>query len=217
MSEEPKRWKRGDIGPDGRVYWGSNSTCPNGEQWVTSKKYEEMKAYSADYYKRNALKLRENARLRHKKNYKPKGEGRGRKRGPNYEKNKQHAEKARARKMGLIPPSEPIYKVKGFTSKEWKKQVRVRYNARRSFGSKDGSTFESFCRSAWHPQIFGMIANLQPDPGQTLAELIHELSGYPMEVCEMIANPPPVEEPPTPEKLDNPAPPSTLPGGPDLF
>lgn len=39
-------------------------------------------------------------------------------------------------------------------------------------------------------KIASEIANLQPDPGQTLAELIHELSGYAMDVCEQIANPP---------------------------
>jgi hypothetical protein len=45
-------------------------------------------------------------------------------------------------------------------------------------------------------KTFESIANLQPDPGQTLAELIHELSGYAMEVCEQIANPPVIEDAP---------------------
>jgi hypothetical protein len=56
-------------------------------------------------------------------------------------------------------------------------------------------------------QTFAVIANLQPNPGQTLTELIHELSGYAMEVCEQIANPSVAE--------DNPA--LTPPAAPDLF
>jgi hypothetical protein len=41
---ETKRWKRGDIGPDGRVFWSYNKTCKNGEHWVTGDKFEKKKA-----------------------------------------------------------------------------------------------------------------------------------------------------------------------------
>ncbi len=51
------------------------------------------------------------------------------------------------------------------------------------------------------------IANLTPEEGQTLTELIHELSGYAMEVCEQIANPPVAED----------APPAQPTPQPDLF
>ena len=52
--------------------------------------------------------------------------------------------------------------------------------------------------------VFESIANLQPDPGQTLAELIHQLSGYAMEVCEQIANPPVIEDAPTAQPTPQP-------------
>ena len=56
-------------------------------------------------------------------------------------------------------------------------------------------------------RVFAAIANLTPDPGQTLAQLIHELSGYAMDVCEQIANPPILEGSPA----------LTPPAAPDLF
>jgi hypothetical protein len=73
-----------------------------------------------------------------------------------------------------------------------------------SFKKNDGASLQCWMGSLkrdWN--TFRAIANLTPNPGQTIAELIHELSGYPMEVCEQIANPP------EPEILVNP--------GPDLF
>ena len=65
------------------------------------------------------------------------------------------------------------------------------------FSNEDGSSFDSWIASVSRPnKTFEIVANLQPDPGQTLAELIHELSGYAMEVCEQIANPPVIEDAP---------------------
>jgi hypothetical protein len=86
-----------------------------------------------------------------------------------------------------------------------KKAHRNRCRKRQiAFLKEDGSSFESWVSSLIRPTAaFETIANLQPDPGQTLAELIHELSGYAMEVCEQIANPPVIEDPqpakPTPQ------------------
>ena len=83
-----------------------------------------------------------------------------------------------------------------------------RKNRRRSFAKEDGSSF-----ALWHESLvkpwctFAAIAKLTPDPGQTLAQLIHELSGYSMDVCEQIANPTVIE--------DSPA--LTPPAAPDLF
>jgi hypothetical protein len=70
-----------------------------------------------------------------------------------------------------------------------------RYNRRRSFAKEDGSSFQSWLAGLYNRSaVFESIANLTPDPGQTLTELIHELSGYAMEVCEQIANPPVIED-----------------------
>ena len=83
-----------------------------------------------------------------------------------------------------------------------------RYYRRKRFIQEDGSSFQEWLASLQQaPKVFAAIANLQPDPGQTLAELIHELSGYAMEVCEQIANPPVIQD----------APPAQLEPQPDLF
>ena len=67
-----------------------------------------------------------------------------------------------------------------------------------AFLKEDGSSFQAWLASLKNRTLtFKSIANLQPDPGQTLAELIHELSGYAMGVCEQIANPPVIEDAPT--------------------
>lgn len=83
-----------------------------------------------------------------------------------------------------------------------------RYTRRYGFAKENGSSFQAWSASLKKSNsTFAAIANLQPDPGQTLAELIHELSGYAMDVCEQIANPPVTE--------DSPA--LTPPAAPDLF
>ena len=77
-----------------------------------------------------------------------------------------------------------------------------------AFLREDGSSFKTWLASLYKKgPVFKSIANLQPDPGQTLAELIRELSGYAMEVCEQIANPPVIED----------APPAKSTPQPDLF
>ena len=87
-------------------------------------------------------------------------------------------------------------------------EYQRRKKRRASFRKEDGSSFQAWQSSLAQPsKVFAAIANLTPDPGQTLAELIHELSGYAMEVCEQIANPTVIE--------DSPA--LTPPAAPDLF
>lgn len=94
------------------------------------------------------------------------------------------------------------------TNKEKLAKKNRRYARQKSFARENGSSYPAWQASLAQPaKVFESIANLQPDPGQTLAELIHELSGYAMEVCEQIANPPVIE--------DSPA--LTPPAAPDLF
>ena len=38
---EAKKWKRGDIGPDGRVFLNYSKKCKNGEYWVTVDSFEK--------------------------------------------------------------------------------------------------------------------------------------------------------------------------------
>ena len=93
-------------------------------------------------------------------------------------------------------------------NKESVVERKRRYERRYGFAKENGSSFQAWSASLKKSNcIFAAIANLQPDPGQTLAQLIHELSGYAMDVCEQIANPPILE--------DSPA--LTPPAAPDLF
>ena len=96
--------------------------------------------------------------------------------------------------------------------REFNKNQIAEYERRRkrqkSFAKEDGSSFHAWIASLIKPhKSFAAIANLTPDPGQTLTQLIHELSGYAMDVCEQIANPPVAEE----------APPAQPTPQPDLF
>ena len=80
-----------------------------------------------------------------------------------------------------------------------------RINRKIRFAKEDGSSFQAWLASLYNPnKVFQAIANLQPDPGQTLAELIHELSGYAMEVCQQIANPPVIQDAPPAEPTPQP-------------
>ena len=93
-------------------------------------------------------------------------------------------------------------------NKEAVAEQKRRRMRRKGFARENGSSFSAWLASLVQPSsVFIAIANLQPKPGQTLAELIHELSGYSMDVCEQIANPPVIE--------DSPA--LTPPPAPDLF
>ena len=93
-------------------------------------------------------------------------------------------------------------------NKEALAEQKRRYHRRNGFSKEDGSSFQAWvARLTTSSRVFSAIATLQPDPGQTLTELIHELSGYAMEVCEQIANPPILEGSPA----------LTPPADPDLF
>ena len=93
-------------------------------------------------------------------------------------------------------------------NKEAEAEQKRRYKRRNGFAKEDGSSLRAWSASVYNRgKAFASIANLTPDPGQTLAQLIHELSGYAMEVCEQIANPPIIEGSPA----------LTPPAAPDLF
>ncbi len=93
-------------------------------------------------------------------------------------------------------------------NKEKHSELSRRRHRRKVFAKEDGSSYQAWLASLKQPAaVIIAIANLQPDPGQTLAELIHELSGYAMDVCEQIANPPVIED----------APPAQPEPQPDLF
>ncbi len=159
MSAKPRKWKRGDVGPDGRVFLEYRKSCLNGERWQSPEKFAETRE-----------KEKEERRL-HRLN--------------NPEKEKEN---------------------------------KRRHNAKCSFKKQNGSSYEAWVKSVWGmPKTAAAIDALTPDPGQTLAELIHELSGYPMETCEQIATPPAFEPEPEPEILDNLPPIANLPPAPDLF
>lgn len=65
-----------------------------------------------------------------------------------------------------------------------------RASLRRTFKKYDGSSYERWIASIQNPIVtLTAIYKLEPKQNQTLAELIHELSGYPIKTCEKIANP----------------------------
>lgn len=80
MSEEPKKRKRGDIGPDGRVFWAYGKSYKNGEQWITRDRFEkyiaerqtpEFKAYLKAYRQTTRYKaLKQSTKYKaHQKSY----------------------------------------------------------------------------------------------------------------------------------------------------
>ncbi len=183
MSEEPKKWKRGDIGPDGRIFWTYNKSRPGGIRWIANnmleKCLEAANKGARAYRQKNREKCKDRQRSYYEKN---RGKYKDRIRSY-YEKNREKYSELQRRRILMI-----------------------------SFKKQDGSSLQSWRNSLTNKGItYKTLAYLTPDPGQTLAELIHELSGYPMEVCEQIANPP------EPEILDNPEPPANVNPGPDLF
>jgi hypothetical protein len=90
-------------------------------------------------------------------------------------------------------------------NKEKVAETKRRAARRRSFEKEDGSSFQAWIASLTKPnKAFPVIANLTPDPNQTLAQLIHKLSGYAMDVCEQIANPPAIEDSPALTPLPDP-------------
>jgi hypothetical protein len=93
-------------------------------------------------------------------------------------------------------------------NKEKNSELGRRRHRRKVFAKEDGSSYQAWLASLKNPAaVIIAIVNLTPNHGQTLAELIHELSGYAMDVCEQIANPPVIED----------APPAQPEPQPDLF
>lgn len=169
MSAE-KKWKRGDIGPDGRVFLQYEKSCKNGERWIDADRFQKLhenrKEQIRRYHQENHEKLKEQHRRWHQEN------------------------------------------------REKVLEAKRRYKLEKTLKKSSPKTLQEFYNSLSKPhQTINAIFSLAPDEGQTLAELIHELSGYPMELCEQIANPPePTTDPqPTPE----PQPPPVI--LPDLF
>lgn len=183
MNEEPKKWKKGDIGPDGRVFWSYGKKYRNSERWMTLEQYTKEHKRHMDNNRRwrekNVQKLKEQKQRHYLR----------------------HSEDHKARLYGWREKNPDRFK-----------EQRRRQYLKKSLSNYNGVSYEAWLQSLPKPHCtLAAIDALTPAPGQTLAELIHELSGYPMETCEMIANPP------EPEKLDNPPEPPTLAGGPDLF
>jgi hypothetical protein len=90
-------------------------------------------------------------------------------------------------------------------NKEKHSELSRRRHRKKVFAKEDGLSYQAWLASLNNPaSVIIAIANLQPDPGQTLAQLIHELSGYAMEVCEQIANPPVIEDAPTAQPIPQP-------------
>lgn len=64
MQEEPKKWKRGDIGPDGLIFWSYHKDAKNGQQWYSDEKFKEVKARVKAYKQTPKYKEKEAARAR---------------------------------------------------------------------------------------------------------------------------------------------------------
>jgi len=155
MSTE-KKWKRGDIGPDGRVFWEYDKSSKNGEYWINADKFKQLREKVLEakrhYRQENREKLAEAKRRYDQKN------------------REKLAERDRRIKL------------------------------KKTLQKSTPKTLHQFYASLKQPRTtLAAIFSLTPDEGQTLAELIHELSGYPMELCEQIANPPEPEPEPIPE------------------
>jgi hypothetical protein len=163
-------WKRGDIGPDGRVFWGKTGKR---EWWMTPDKYQANLEKVADQARRWAEANREKVAERERRYREANREKRSEQRRRHYEANRQkRAEKKRRHDLKLA-----FIRLDGTTPEAWLDSI----------GGRLGRHIQA-------------IYKLEPDPGQTLAELIHQLSGFPMTTCEYIANPPePETQPPSPD------------------
>jgi (p)ppGpp synthase/HD superfamily hydrolase len=162
MSEE-KKWKRGDIGPDGRVFWAYGKHYRNGERWIDVDRFQQLHEKVTEvtrrYNQENREKLKEQMRRYNQEN------------------------------------------------REKMTEVSRRTTLKKTLQKSTPKTLQQFYASLTRPHItFSAIFSLTPDEGQTLAELIHELSGYPMKLCEQIANPPELEPEPEPEPEPKPTP-----------
>jgi len=195
-----KKWKRGDIGPDGRVFWAYGNKYRNGERWIDADGFQQLhenrKEQSRRYIQENREKVTEVKRRYHQKNREKAAEARRRRIHENREK--------------YSDASRRDYQ----ENREKYIEATRRYRLKKTLKKSTPKTLHQFY--ALSPQIQRILAaifSLTPDEGQTLAELIHELSGYPMELCEQIANP----SEPEPEPQPTPEPQPALKILPDLF
>jgi len=212
MSEE-KRWKRGDIGPDGRVFYKYDEGCKNGQRWTTPEKLEQIKEKEQIYLVKNKEKKANRERIYRQKNK----EKRANYRLDYYKQNKEKIrDKSKQWSVKNKEKREDIITRWKSENKERLCELNRRCKVRKFFRAANPKDIEEFYKviEINAGRKMSTIFRLTPDEGQTLAELIHELSGYPMELCEQIANPPEPEPEPQPEMLDNSPPPVILP---DLF
>ena len=60
-STETKRFKRGDVREDGRVFWRHDLRSPGGEYWMAREKFEaslqDVRARAASYYTKNRASI----------------------------------------------------------------------------------------------------------------------------------------------------------------
>jgi hypothetical protein len=67
MSAE-KKWKRGDIGPDGRVFWQYGKSYKNGERWIDADRHKQLHEKAEDARRRYIQENRENV-LEYRRRY----------------------------------------------------------------------------------------------------------------------------------------------------
>jgi Mg/Co/Ni transporter MgtE len=193
MSTE-KKWKRGDIGPDGMVFWQYGEQYQNGERWIDADKYKQLYEKKIEQLRRWNQENREKA-----------AEDKRRYRQENREKLAEAARRYQQENREKLAEAK----------RRWQQENREnileslrRKNLKKRLQKSSPKTISEFYASLTQPhQTIAAILALTPDEGQTLAQLIHELSGYPMELCEQIANPPEPEPEtePTPEPQPKPA------------
>jgi hypothetical protein len=214
MSEE-KKWKRGDIGPDGMVFWQYGKSYKNGERWIDADRFKERQKKqlerSCRYKKENREKVEEDARRYYQENREKVTEARRRYCQENREKVEEDARRYyQENREKMAEDARRYYQ----ENREKGIEASRRRKLKKTLQKSTPKTLHQFYALLTKPRLtLAAIFLLSPDEGQTLAELIHELSGYPMELCEQIANPPDPE--PETEPTPEPTPPPAI--LPDLF
>lgn len=192
MSDE-RKLKRGDIGPDGRVFWCYVKNRATNEWWISREKFDEkiQKASRAskDSKLKNPERAKENTARWKKENKASVAIHRKTYASKNHEKIKQWSRESARRLRERFPDRINNNKSRWNESNPGRQESLVRnQNLRRSFKKYDGRSLNQFLSSLRMPTTtLSAIMELIPNEGQTLAQLIHELSGYRMSVCEEIA------------------------------
>jgi hypothetical protein len=153
------------------VFWQYGEQYQNGERWIDADKYKQL-------YEKEIGQLRR----WHQENREKAAEDRRRYRQENREKIAEDRRRYRQENREKVA------------------EVKRRRNLKITLQKSTPKTLQEFYDSLYRPsRVITAIFSLTPDEGQTLAELIRELSGYPMDLCEQIANPPEPEPEPIPE------------------